>query len=222
MTGPYPFRPVSFDAEQIVRELYNPGAPGGILIPELLAPETRQRLLGDIAACSSSFQRAPRAYGNALREFDYLHLGEADEERITGEFPHLFALRDRYADVYNRTARHASFSPSSSLNSIAVHRYWEGSLGITPHRDESGFVNLISVFVLSGTARFYICGARDQYRPQRIRASWHPGAGDLILLRAPRSDAEHAWRPLHGVGPVTAERYTITFRERRTGTAHPE
>jgi hypothetical protein len=202
-----------FDVDQICDELYDPAKPGGVLLPNFLQPPVREQLLREIKENAHLFTSAPREYLKAVQEFDYLQLGEADEEKAEGEFRRIFQLRDRYSGFYREIAEKAQFEPAGTLNSIAVQRYPKGSAGITPHRDESQYVNLISIFVLAGEAPFGISFDRQKTSVIEFPAS----CGDLVLLRAPRDRSdprERAMRPMHYVGRVAQERYSLTFREK--------
>ncbi len=197
-----------FDCDYTAGELYNPDNIGAVSISGFLSESVREDLLREIKNCQNSFTVAPREYLNALQEFDHLYLGEADEKKTEGDFPWIFCLRDFYAGFYRKLSRYAGFS-AGSLNSIEIKRYPKDSLGLTPHMDQSAFVNLISVFVLEGEAPFYIYG-QDR---KTVLSELDSSPGSLILLRAPRNRQERDLRPMHGVGRVTQERYTITFRE---------
>jgi hypothetical protein len=87
---------------------------------------------------------------------------------------------------------------------VAVQKYPQGSIGLTLHRDESRYVNLISIFVLKGEAPFLVSLDRDLSCP----IATHTRAGDLVLLRAPRgmeNVTEKRLRPFHAVGQVLEE-----------------
>ncbi len=197
-----------FDFDYIARELYNPDNIGAVSISGFLSESVRKEVLREIRNGQNSFTVAPRGYLNALQEFDNLYLGEADEKKTGGDFPWIFCLRDFYTGLYRKLSRRAGFS-AGCLNSIEVKRYPKGSLGLTPHMDQSRYVNLISVFVLEGEAPFYIYSQDRKTVLSEIDSS----PGGLILLRAPKNRQERGFRPMHGVGSVIQERYTITVRE---------
>jgi len=79
------------------------------------------------------------------------------------------------------------------------------------HRDYSTDINLISIFVLGGTAPFYVCADKQG----RGKVALHSAPGSLILMRAPRNELENDYRPYHCVGAVEEERFTLLFRQKK-------
>ncbi|MDA2927966.1 hypothetical protein MYX78_12185 [Acidobacteria bacterium AH-259-G07] len=203
------FQTEYFDPSWICQELYHPAKLGGISIQGFLPSEFKEELLCEIKNNSRLFRRAPRKYINAFQEFDYFHLGEADQKRVKGDFKAMYRLREGYADLCSALSKRAQFSTAGHPNSITVQRYWERSLGITPHRDESKYINLISIFILEGEAPFFVCSDRQKSQCTQLPAL----PEDLILLRTPRNPEEKRLRPIHCVGRVTQERYSVTFRQ---------
>ena len=207
------FKAHLFNPARICAELYNPTRRGGLSLSGFLQPAAREQLLCEIQKHVRWFRPASRDYLNAVQEFDFFHLGEQDDDRITGNFETILRLRARYARLYKMMAEQARFHSPGALNSITVQRYPQDSLGITSHRDESQSINLISIFVLAGEAPFGISTDRQKSDVVELPAS----PGDLILLRAPRDrhePTERKMRPLHYVGRVVRERYSLTFREK--------
>jgi len=134
---------------------------------------------------------------------EYCDIGEFENERRK-DFENVFLLRDSYELL----VRESGFQ-DIKFNSVSFQKYKEGSIGITPHRDGLKYINLISVFVLGGEAPFYICKDREGTDKTYLGSS----PGSLILLRAPRKPEEKDFRPLHSVGRVGKERYTIGLRQ---------
>lgn len=207
------FRQEAFNADQVFRELYDPAKPGAMVVRSFLDVDFRKILLQEIYHHGHLFRPAQRKYLNAYQEFSYFYIGEADEEHVQADFKTVFALRDRYADLYRSFQRPTNSSATCTLNSVAVQKYPQGSIGITLHRDASRYVNLISIFVLKGVALFLVSSDREPSHANAV----HTAPGDLILLRAPRdreSSAEKRLRPFHAVGGVLEERITLLLRER--------
>jgi hypothetical protein len=69
------------------------------------------------------------------------------------------------------------FQTPLSFTSLVLQKYETGSLGITPHRDHLGYINLICIFVIGGRGRFYMCSDRSGSDAKEIDAS--PGKRDL-------------------------------------------
>ena len=209
----FKFNKEAFRAAWVCRALYDAAEPGGIVLRDFLDVDFRTTLLQEIHRHVQLFRPAQRKYLRAYQEFSYFYIGEADEDHVQGGFKTVFALRDRYADLYRSLQAPANFSVTAPLNSVAVQKYPQGSIGITLHRDESRYVNLISIFVLKGEAPFFVSLDRN---PAHAMAM-HTAPGDLILLRGPRnqeSSAEKRLRPFHAVGRVLQERITLILRAR--------
>lgn len=173
------------DYDSLAKELYDMSKLGAASLPSFLHESMRRLLLREIKR-SNSFARAPRKYKNALQEFDCFYLGEADKERAKGDFPALFSFRDSHANFCRELSAAAKFSTRGYPNSMEIKRYEKGSLGLTPHMDESKCINLISIFTLEGDAPF--CIYKDDRRTVLSELDFSPGS--LILIRAPRTRAE--------------------------------
>ncbi len=52
------------------------------------------------------------------------------------------------------------FEFALDLNSLELLKYEAGSIGITPHRDNFRYKNLICVFMIGGRGKFYTCSDR--------------------------------------------------------------
>jgi hypothetical protein len=126
----------------------------------------------------------------------------------------LHALRRTTSDVLEAALALIKPRPldhALCLNDIVVQRYAPGSAGISPHRDHLRYVGLVALVPLAGDGRFYVCASRDGAAAHEVLTA----PGDLILMRAPglhgRTD-----RPFHGLGAVTAERYSVGLRQDST------
>jgi hypothetical protein len=110
------------------------------------------------------------------------------------------SLREAFqALLEDRLARLPAYPFATPLrfNSSALHRYPPGPLGISPHRDSARSVNLIAIFVLEGSGRFFVCRDREGWDAVDL-----PNApNDLILLRAPGLMGADV-RPFHGVADI--------------------
>lgn len=94
-------------------------------------------------------------------------------------------------------------------NEVAVQRYQPGSIGITPHRDQRRYAQLVAVITVAGSAPFTLCRNRagDPIR------TWRAGEGSLVLLRGPGLAGEQDGRPMHLVGgPTGTPRISIGIR----------
>ncbi len=96
------------------------------------------------------------------------------------------------------------------FNDLMLQRYSVGEVGITPHRDRTGYRNLVCLFVLEGRGRFYLCNDRQGRGAREI-----PHApGDVLLMRAPGFQRS-AERPFHFVRDIQSPRYVFGLRQER-------
>jgi hypothetical protein len=135
------------------------------------------------------------------------------------EFPddsHYLSLRIAFQDFLE--ARFQSlpeypFEERLNFNSLTLQKYPQGSLGISPHRDRSIYINLICIFNIGGEGRFFISKDRSGQDPIEIDAA----PGRVIIMRAPGFYQMQS-KPFHFVKDVIGERYTFALRQQRRGT----
>ncbi|HEX8758969.1 MAG TPA: alpha-ketoglutarate-dependent dioxygenase AlkB [Pseudonocardiaceae bacterium] len=94
-------------------------------------------------------------------------------------------------------------------NEVSIQRYLPGSVGITPHRDQRRYAQLVAVITIAGSAPFTLCRNREG-DPIRI---WQARQGSLVLLRGPGLAGDPDGRPMHMVGgPTGTPRTSIGLR----------
>ena len=192
----------AFDIEKIAGELFDSDKCGGVLVEGALDD--------GLADLRSEVKRAqfhgPRRYFDVSKDMLMRYLGEVNENTQNPNFPLVYRLRDEFFDVYKAIGERANFS-ARALNSIGIHKFEKGTIGILRHVDDDRYVNLIAAFVLTDDSSFTVFGEKD--------AVLYPSAGSVVLLRAPRSDAELYLRPEHAVGVQGDDRYSIVVRENK-------
>ena len=94
-----------------------------------------------------------------------------------------------------------------AFNDTAALRYYEGSMGISPHRDLICFEAVIAILTLAGEAGFYICDDRNKTNATRMTAK----AGVMILMRG-KNFAGIEERPFHFVEGVSRARVGYGLR----------
>jgi hypothetical protein len=133
-------------------------------------------------------------------------------EQLKPRYPALAGLCD---ELVGQVHRHGV--PQWLPNEVAVQRYHPGSLGITPHRDQRRFAQLVAVITIVGSAPFTLCRNRagDPIR------TWQASAGSLVLLRGPGLAGQKDGRPMHLVGGPTGgtARMSIGIRMHTAVTA---
>lgn len=101
-----------------------------------------------------------------------------------------------------------------TINDVVCQRYRRGDLGITPHRDHIAYTQLITLVVLGGRGRYFVCA--DRRGGDRIEID--SGPGRAILMPGP-GYAGRTDRPFHMVSSIASPRYSVGLRHdaRRTG-----
>ncbi len=99
------------------------------------------------------------------------------------------------------------------FNDRLLQRYAPVDVGITPHRDRTGYRNLVCLFVIRGEGRFCVSADRAGRDAREIPAT----AGDVLLMRAPGFLGENQ-RPFHHVERIVTPRYVYGLRHEATPT----
>ncbi|MEX0759252.1 MAG: hypothetical protein WD100_06705 [Tistlia sp.] len=97
------------------------------------------------------------------------------------------------------------------FNDLVVQRYAVGSAGISAHRDNLRYRDLVVLLTLSGQARLLVCDDRSGSGAEPVDIA----PGRLLLMRAP-GFAGLEERPFHFLERVAARRYGIGLRHDRT------
>jgi hypothetical protein len=116
---------------------------------------------------------------------------EIPVEQLHPRYPVLAGLCD---ELVGQVHRHGV--PEWVPNEVAIQRYQPGSLGITPHRDQRRFAQLVAVVTIAGSAPFTLCRNRAGDPIQ----TWQADEGSLVLLRGPGLAGDPDGRPMHAVG----------------------
>lgn len=93
-------------------------------------------------------------------------------------------------------------------NDSYIQRYSPSEIGITPHKDQSAFLNLICILLVKGASSFHTCDDREYTNALGIPAR----PGDLIVMRGNGFNGENI-RPYHYVGEITQERISLGMRQ---------
>jgi hypothetical protein len=191
------------DTEETLRRITE---DGGTCLPGFVPDTLRKDMVAELDG---------RAWETADPEYGPNRVRQA-YERISG-----FSSRSMYMRYCRALegALNATFgrykhpaTPRFAFNDFYVQRYTPGrAYGITPHCDESRFVNLIAIAVLKGGGDGF-CFYRD--RDGSGRREVFAKSGDLILMKATGFCGARAEdRPLHGVEAVTRPRITFSMRQ---------
>ena len=101
------------------------------------------------------------------------------------------------------------FATKLNFNTMVLQKYDLGSIGITPHRDRSSYINLVCIFNIDGQGKFYLCDDRCGSNARVIDSS----PGSVIFLKAP-GFMNSSQRPFHYVSDIQTTRYTFGLRQK--------
>ncbi|TFH49121.1 MAG: hypothetical protein E4H01_04925 [Lysobacterales bacterium] len=183
-------------------------AQSGALAAPVLSDGCRRSLLD--AARASRFRAARPLVGTGERVV-------CQRMEVCGDFPSgsIFrALTAEFQKLWDDFLAQVSCNPFEDrlvFNDFMLQRYSVGEVGITPHRDRTGYRNLVCLFILEGKGRFYVCDDRSGTGAREIPHA----AGDVLLMRAPgfRGATE---RPYHFVRDIQSPRYVFGLRQERS------
>jgi hypothetical protein len=139
-----------------------------------------------------------------------------------GQFPRASYFRvlvRRFQALFDAGARTLDpypFETRPVFNDMMLQHYAPSALGISPHRDESRYVNLACIFVLEGGGGFYVCEDRKMRGAREIVAP----PGSAIFLRCPRLRGTTG-RVYHYVADIDTPRTTFGLRHDRGRDERP-
>lgn len=166
---------------------YMPGALGDQIVDDLLAVELPWRELDD------------RLSTGVNQQYTFASLEPAAHPSVDA------FCRELSAGV--RAADHGRFGLDQfAFNELGFHRYNDGDLGITRHRDMDFYRLLIVGITLAGSGELHLFDEHDQ--PTQV---WQTQPGDVYAFRAPGLAGCIDGRPRHATGP-TSGRTSLTLR----------
>lgn len=178
------------------------GERGAVFVPGALDEGFRRRLRREVDA--GPYESMAGDYGKVRMEIDGFDVPEPMEG-----FPLLRRLTEDLGDLVRRQGRWVRGLATWSPNEVGIARYRPGSLGITPHLDGKWYRRLVVVVTLYGRARFVV----TRTRAGELLEEWHPGPGDLVLMRGPGLAGARDGRPFHAVeGPRRGMRCSLGVR----------
>jgi hypothetical protein len=166
------------------------------------AHAVRQRVCEQLAdeLQDGPYQPVESVIGPVRQETDSFEIAIPEPDR----YPVLSSVCD---ELIRQVHQHGI--PQWVPNEVSIQRYWPGSVGITPHRDQRRYAYLVAVITVAGSAPFTLCSNRDG-DPLR---TWQAHQGSLVLLRGPGLAGDPDGRPMHMVGgPTGTPRTSIGIR----------
>lgn len=192
----------SFDLQAALAEIR---AAGATSVPAL-QESARVALFEE--ASGYAYAPEPEVVGSGSRLVRQ-QMGSWEQFDANSHFTQLKHAWQALLDEELTAAQPYPFETPLRFNSMALQKYQEGSLGITPHRDGRSYINLVCIFVIAGRGRFFVCADRAGTDGREIDAS----PGRVILMRAPGCFGTPD-RPFHFVTGITETRYTFGLRQK--------
>lgn len=128
--------------------------------------------------------------------------------KFSRTFPKNSILWQITKDIESLFKKTNLFSTPLSFNEITAQVTEVTETGISLHRDESRFCNLIVVCIIDGVGEFSVAEDREGTKEKVISTK----PGDILFMRAPGFMNENI-RPFHAVKNVTKKRTSVTFRQ---------
>lgn len=177
------------------------GEKGAYAIP-LLNPELCQKMKTE--AERFQFRAAEKEYGkNRVRQrFNYFR--RYPPESLLWKVGRMLEQK-----INEETIRSSEpmFQFPLHFNEVSAQRYTPGELGISPHRDEKRYKNIIAICIVEGDAEFYT--TTDRVGGIETLVLVKPG--DVIFMKSP-GFKNCDLCPLHAVRNITSPRLSITYR----------
>lgn len=199
--SPKLLKPVSSkDLKELIQSIQKTGVGILPLISQELCKTIEQE------ACAYPFIKAETYYGKNNVEQNFTYFRDYPRSSM------LWTIGGELEEVLNNASAdgHKLFSSPLSFTEISSQHYGVTDIGISPHKDESIYKNIIAVCVIKGEGEFYTQSTREGGTETVIPAS----IGDVIFMRAP-GFYDNDERPIHAVRKVTSERLSVTFRDER-------
>lgn len=190
-----------FDIQDVLETILENGA---VSIP-ILPDDRREELFAE--ARTYEYQRQPELVGGGKVREQLSSISSFPEESL------FYGLKNDFTELLLRKlvslpARDI-FSVPLIFNEMSIQKYEAGSIGITPHMDGKSVLNLICLFILTGTSEFAVCQDRSGRNPKFFNTA----PGNLIILRA-AGFYHSTFRPFHFVRNITKERFVFGLRQK--------
>ncbi|MCF7865331.1 MAG: hypothetical protein K9M11_02390 [Candidatus Pacebacteria bacterium] len=196
-----------------VEELLNPNQGVTVIKPQgdiaKLLEELRKQaptfnFVNSLAVTTTNVKQNFKAFGDFQDGDIWTQLGKVVSGTLRDGFEKL-----GYADVFQQPL---------ALDDLTLQYYPQSKpedlFALSPHRDQSGFINLVVVFLVYGPSAFFICKDREgttPIEPQEIQSN----PGDIVVMRAGGFNKDTSLRPCHFVGRVenSEGRLTLALRQ---------
>ena len=126
-----------------------------------------------------------------------------------------FTIGAQLMSEYSRTGQSSMIDGPLFFTDLSLQKYPATDpsvrFGISPHRDQSAFINLVAILLISGPSSFCVCSDKSGRGASDVMAR----PGDLILMRGGGYGGGKLSRPYHFVGPIYDPYGRLTFGMRQ-------
>jgi len=194
--------------KQLVDKLYNPDETGVMVIPSKLDETTINSLKEYLSDKHHLFEVKREKYIQNNQLVSLLYRGPFDLSALDETIFH--RILENYKQLREEISKHSEipFNYGTSIEVKLIH-YPVSELGVGIHKDLSSNINMIVFYNIEGETNVKTYSNKDGKDPID-----HPvKAGDISIMRAPRSLNEPDIRPYHGVEKVDIPRTVMVIRE---------
>jgi hypothetical protein len=195
-----------FEIHRIINEL---AAIGATSVP-LLSEDFRLALLQEAASYPYTPQAEVVGNGNQTVRQQLSSFADFPASTLYNQLKNAF---QNLLDEHLTAVKTYPFATKLNFNTMVLQKYELGSIGITPHRDRSRYINLVCIFNIGGQGKFYLCDDRLGSNAKTIDSS----PGNVIFLKAP-GFMNSLERPFHYVNDIQTTKFTFGLRQTATAS----
>jgi hypothetical protein len=191
-------------SKEMVEQLYNPAETGVLVIPEKVSEPDLIELRKFIKEKENLFEIKREKYIANNQRVSLLYRGPFDLSSLDNTV--FSKVLENYKQLREECSQYSSipFEQGTSIEVKLIH-YPISELGVGIHKDLSSNINMIVFYNIEGETYSTKTGDDPVKHPVK--------AGDISIMRGPRSKDEPDIRPYHGVEEVKVSRMVLVIRE---------
>lgn len=193
---------LDMDGTSLFRELIHHGSASVPLLPEprriALLAEAKKHTYVDRPEYTGAHRVREQVSSSSVFSYESPFLKLRDDLQIL--------LHLRFPRIGETAWRDTPFD----FNDIALQRYQEGSIGITPHVEGKSIINIFCICILTGDGKTAVCTDRNGRSSHYLDTT----PGNVLIFRAPGFMGSHL-QQFHFLTNITSERITFCLRQRQ-------
>lgn len=194
--------------KDLVKKLYDKNNSGILIIPSKLEETFLNELRLFIKEKENIFEVKREKYIKNNQLVSMLYRGPFELKEFKNTI--FEKIIDNYIELRNQVNSYSEipFAKGTSIEVKIIH-YPLSELGVGVHKDLSSNINMIVFYNIDGETEVKTYSNKEGENPVN-----HPvKAGDISIMRGPRSEDEPDIRPYHGVEKVNVPRTVLVIRE---------